>query len=59
LPTIPERVDILLTTGRTRETLFIWEIGSGYFGCRSPDGTFAPKKFAEVAADPQIKMVEL
>ena len=37
----------------------IWEIGSGYFGCRNPDGTFAPKKFAEVAAGPQIKMVEL
>src|SRR5215813_14061680 len=37
----------------------IWEIGSGYFGCRNPDGTFAPKKFAEVAADPRIKMVEL
>jgi glutamate synthase domain-containing protein 2 len=37
----------------------IWEVGSGYFGCRNPDGTFAPEKFAEVAANPQIKMVEL
>ena len=37
----------------------IWEIGSGYFGCRNADGTFAPEKFAEVAASPQIKMVEL
>jgi glutamate synthase domain-containing protein 2 len=37
----------------------IWEIGSGYFGCRNADGTFAPDKFAEVAASPQIKMVEL
>jgi glutamate synthase domain-containing protein 2 len=37
----------------------IWEIGSGYFGCRNANGTFAPEKFAEVAANPQIKMVEL
>jgi glutamate synthase domain-containing protein 2 len=37
----------------------IWEVGSGYFGCRNPDGTFAPQKFAEVAASPQIKMIEL
>jgi glutamate synthase domain-containing protein 2 len=37
----------------------IWEIGSGYFGCRNPDGTFAPDKFADAATNPQIKMVEL
>jgi len=37
----------------------IWEIGSGYFGCRNPDGKFAAEKFAEVAANPQIKMIEL
>lgn len=37
----------------------IWEIGSGYFGCRNDDGTFSPEKFSEVAASPQIKMVEL
>jgi glutamate synthase domain-containing protein 2 len=37
----------------------IWEIGSGYFGCRRPDGGFDPDKFAAVAANPQIKMVEL
>ena len=37
----------------------IWEIGSGYFGARNPDGTFSPEKFAEVAASDQIKMVEL
>ena len=37
----------------------IWEIGSGYFGCRNPDGTFSAEKFAATAADPQIKMVEL
>src|SRR3984957_15413730 len=37
----------------------IWEIGSGYFGCRNPDGVFNPEKFAEVAANPQIKMIEI
>lgn len=37
----------------------IWEIGSGYFGARDPDGTFSIEKFAETAASPQIKMVEL
>jgi glutamate synthase domain-containing protein 2 len=37
----------------------IWEIGSGYFGARAPDGRFCPDRFAETAADPQVKMVEL
>ncbi|WP_149535300.1 FMN-binding glutamate synthase family protein [Siccirubricoccus phaeus] len=37
----------------------IWEIGSGYFGARNPDGSFSADRFAETAADPQIKMVEL
>jgi glutamate synthase domain-containing protein 2 len=37
----------------------IWEIGSGYFGCRTPDGSFNPDEFARIAADDQIKMVEL
>ena len=37
----------------------IWEIGSGYFGCRNRDGTFNPDEFARVSSDDQIKMVEL
>lgn len=37
----------------------IWEIGSGYFGCRTPAGQFSPSAFAQVAADPQIKMIEV
>jgi glutamate synthase domain-containing protein 2 len=37
----------------------IWEIGSGYFGCRNGDGTFSPEKFAETSALPQIKMIEI
>ncbi|MGH8457309.1 MAG: FMN-binding glutamate synthase family protein [Stenotrophobium sp.] len=37
----------------------IWEIGSGYFGCRNPDGSFSEEKFAENARTPQVKMVEI
>ena len=37
----------------------IWEIGSGYFGCRHPDGRFNPEAFAAAARDPQVKMIEL
>jgi glutamate synthase domain-containing protein 2 len=37
----------------------IWEIGSGYFGCRNRDGSFNPDEFARVANDPQIKMIEI
>lgn len=37
----------------------IWEVGSGYFGCRKPDGSFDPELFARVASSDQIKMVEL
>lgn len=37
----------------------IWEIGSGYFGCRTADGNFDPIRFAEQASDPQVRMVEI
>jgi glutamate synthase domain-containing protein 2 len=37
----------------------IWEIGSGYFGCRNDDGTFNAERFSANACDPQVKMVEL
>ncbi|MCB1543243.1 MAG: FMN-binding glutamate synthase family protein, partial [Rhodoblastus sp.] len=37
----------------------IWEVGSGYFGCRGADGRFSPDLFAKAASDPQIRMVEL
>lgn len=37
----------------------VWEIGSGYFGCRTPDGNFDPEKFRATAADDQVKMVSL
>ena len=37
----------------------IWEIGSGYFGCRTDDGRFDPERFAKNALDPQVKMIEI
>jgi glutamate synthase domain-containing protein 2 len=37
----------------------IWEIGSGYFGCRNADGSFDAEKFRDSACDPQVKMIEL
>jgi glutamate synthase domain-containing protein 2 len=37
----------------------VWEIGSGYFGCRNDDGSFSAERFAENARDPQVKMIEL
>ena len=37
----------------------VWEIGSGYFGCRNDDGSFSEERFAAAATDPQVKMVEV
>jgi len=37
----------------------IWEIGSGYFGCRNLDGSFNEAKYTENALDPQVKMIEI
>jgi glutamate synthase domain-containing protein 2 len=37
----------------------IWEVASGYFGCRNDDGSFNADKFAANARDPQVKMIEL
>jgi glutamate synthase domain-containing protein 2 len=37
----------------------VWEIGSGYFGCRHDDGSFAPDRFADQAAADQVKMIEV
>jgi glutamate synthase domain-containing protein 2 len=37
----------------------IWEIGSGYFGCRNDDGRFSAERFAETARDPQVKLIEV
>lgn len=37
----------------------IWEIGSGYFGCRTTDGNFDAEAFWRKARSEQVRMVEL
>ncbi|HWU31481.1 MAG TPA: FMN-binding glutamate synthase family protein, partial [Marmoricola sp.] len=37
----------------------VWEIGSGYFGCRTAEGDFDPEQFRATAGDDQVKMVSL
>src|ERR1700719_4488258 len=37
----------------------IWEVGSGYFGCRHRDRTLHPEEFARTATADHIQMVEL
>ncbi|MET0830742.1 MAG: FMN-binding glutamate synthase family protein, partial [Acidimicrobiia bacterium] len=37
----------------------IWQIGTGYFGCRTPDGRFDPGSFAETSALPQVRIIEI
>ncbi|HEX7801762.1 MAG TPA: FMN-binding glutamate synthase family protein [Pseudoxanthomonas sp.] len=37
----------------------VWEIGSGYFGCRADDGTFSEERFVANARTPQVKMIEV
>ncbi|QIL20497.1 FMN-binding glutamate synthase family protein [Thermomonas sp. HDW16] len=37
----------------------VWEIGSGYFGCRNDAGGFDEERFTANARDPQVKMIEV
>ena len=37
----------------------VWQIASGYFGCRTADGRFDPQRFEEQAQDPQVKLIEI
>jgi len=37
----------------------VWEIGSGYFGCRDDAGRFDEARFAKNAHDPQVRMIEI
>lgn len=37
----------------------IYQVASGYFGCRNDDGSFSEEKFAQQARNPQIKMIEI
>ncbi|WP_126174711.1 FMN-binding glutamate synthase family protein [Tsuneonella rigui] len=44
---------------RTHGGDLVWEIGSGYFGCRDDDGRFDQARFADTAQIDQVKMVEI
>lgn len=37
----------------------VWQIGTGYFGCRNPDGTFNELAFRERAELDAVKMIEI
>lgn len=37
----------------------VWQIGTGYFGCRTPEGRFNPEAFQERAQLPNVKMIEI
>jgi len=37
----------------------IYQIGTGYFGCRADDGNFSPEKYVETVKSPSVKMIEL
>ena len=37
----------------------VWQIGTGYFGCRHPDGRFSEDAFRERATLPNVKMIEI
>ena len=37
----------------------IWQIASGYFGCRTADGHFDPERFSQQAQSPQVKRIEV
>lgn len=37
----------------------IWQIGTGYFGCRDAQGKFSPLAFRKNAMRPEVKMIEL
>ena len=37
----------------------VWNVGTGYFGCRNKDGTFSSEMFVDTVTKPQIKMIEI
>ena len=37
----------------------VWQIGTGYFGCREDDGKFNPTMFKENASNEVVKMIEI
>ena len=37
----------------------IWQLGTGYFGCRNEDGSFSQELFKQYAKDKHVKMIEI
>ncbi|MCE0496221.1 FMN-binding glutamate synthase family protein [Vibrio salinus] len=37
----------------------VWQIGSGLFGCRTPEGSFDEDAFKAIATRPQVRMIEI
>ena len=37
----------------------VWQIGTGYFGCRTKDGNFSPEAFTQTARLENVKMIEI
>lgn len=37
----------------------VWQVGTGYFGCRKQNGRFDADLFEEKAGEPSVKMIEL
>lgn len=37
----------------------VWQIGTGYFGCRNANGTFSAQKFRDTAALDSVRMIEI
>jgi glutamate synthase domain-containing protein 2 len=62
-----ERVGCLQNTGedglteihRKGPARLIWQLGTGYWACRNPDGSFSPEEFTRVAALDRIALIEL
>jgi glutamate synthase (ferredoxin) len=37
----------------------VWQIGTGYFGCRAPDGRFSMERFLETVASAPVRAIEI
>ncbi|HEX4198020.1 MAG TPA: FMN-binding glutamate synthase family protein [Caulobacteraceae bacterium] len=37
----------------------VWQVATGYFGCRTGDGHFDPELFRKQATSPQVRMIEV
>lgn len=37
----------------------VWQVGTGYFGCRTRDGRFCPDTFRDNACRPSVRMIEI